>query len=129
MMMTTVIQTMNRPVPRNRAIRSDSRPKASGSYSGSRRRRGGCGWPRRSRARAPVPAEARSRVSRSRSGAIGGLLGHVVPLVTAGGLPVLVELLLPPVLGQHVVEDVVHGDRAEQRAALVDDGRRDHVVR
>ena len=32
-MMTTVIQTMNRPVPRKRAIRSESRPKASGSYS------------------------------------------------------------------------------------------------
>ena len=37
--------------------------------------------------------------------------------------------LLAPVVGQHVVDDVVDGDGAEQVAVLVDDGQRDQVVR
>ena len=37
--------------------------------------------------------------------------------------------LVAPVLGQHVVEQVVDGDRAEQAAVLVDDRRGDQVVR
>src|SRR3954471_3384147 len=97
-MMTTVIQTMNRPVPRNRAIRSDSRPNASGSHSGSRRRRGDRGWasPGRGRGDAGAPARAGARVDFSCSGVMTCLLFGV-------------ELRLPPVLRQHVVEYVVHG--------------------
>ena len=37
--------------------------------------------------------------------------------------------MLAPVLGQQVVQDVVHGHHAEQAPHLVDDGQRDEVVR
>lgn len=63
-----------------------------------------------------------ARPRRARAVALLRAVSHASPL---GG----VELRLAPVLGQQVVEDVVDGDRAQQRAAVVHDGRGDHVVR
>src|SRR5690606_30018664 len=95
-MMTTVIQARNRPVPMKRAIRYDSRRKGPGPHAGRRRRRGGRGWASRGargRRAAVAPTGTRARVP-SRSGASGR---HLLAEV---------ELVLPPVVREHVVEHV-----------------------
>src|SRR4051794_35858588 len=90
---------MNRQVPRNRATRSDIRPRVSESYRGSGiPGRTSRGWSIRCRGR--------------RSRATGGLPGRA----------------LAPVLRQQVVEDVVDGDRTEQVVGVVDDRYGDQVV-
>src|SRR3954451_16568673 len=95
----------------NRAIRSLSRPKASGSYDGvgTSPRRTSRGWSR--------------RVVRRGSRAI----GHTdLSRLVAGPLDDVA--LVAPVVGEQVVENVVHGDRAQQVVVLVDHRGGDHVV-
>src|SRR6185437_15974244 len=83
-----------RPVPRKRAIRSESRANASGSRSN--RRRETSGWSSRCRA------------------VISGIRG-LLSVVSA------VAQVVPPVGGEHVVEQVVDGDGAEQVLLAVHD--------
>src|SRR3954453_15220906 len=101
----------------NRANRSDSRPNASGSTCGREisARRASRGWSRRN---------ARVRGSRAT-----GAPGHGGP-TAPGLLLVLLRLVvvLAPVLGQDVVEDVVHRDRTQQVPVRVDDRSPDQVV-
>src|SRR6478735_3174477 len=89
--MKIVMYAMKRHDPMNRATRSDRLPKASESTAGLSERRGSSGWSRRGR-RLPLEAVDSSRA-----------MGH--PLVVVA---------LAPVLGKHVVDDVVDRDRAEQ---------------
>src|SRR6478736_4064184 len=95
----TLWMARKRPVPRKRATRSESRANASGSTS--KRRREINGW------------SSRRRVVIS---GIGGLLSVLAQVVA-------------PVHGEHVVEQVVHGDRAQQVFARVHDRARHQVVR
>src|SRR6478735_5616702 len=104
--MKIVMYAMKRHDPMNRATRSDRLPKASESTAGFSERRGSSGWSRRGRRLAfAVPLSSRA-------------MGHA-----------LVVVPLAPVLREHVVDDVVDRDGAEQATGLVDDGERDQVVR
>src|SRR3984957_10714769 len=95
---STVWPTMNRPVPRNRAIPSANRPNASASY-----RAPICGEPRGTDRSARSPG--RRRETRA-----------------------MLASRLPPARRQQVVQYVVHGNRAEQSAVLVADRHADPVV-
>src|SRR5262249_15026205 len=115
-MITTVIQARNVPVPRNRAIRSEKRPSVSWSTFGlGSARRGSRGTSRRDVRRLN---SRRSTLSSSR--AMAGLL-RLGLLFHDGSFA--------PVLGKHVVEDVVDRDDTQQVAILVGDGAGDEVVR
>src|SRR4051794_10723582 len=101
---TTVIHIKNRAVPMNRANCSAKTPKASRSYDG-------------------VGISAR-RCSRGVSRRL-PRRSATVHLRDGGGAQVLVA----PVLRQHVVEQVVDGDRAQEASGVVDNRRGHQVVR
>src|SRR6266568_2168125 len=98
-MTSTVWPTRKRPVPRNRAIASENRPNASASY------------------RAPIRGVAPRGTDRS-----------VRSTIRRAGNRAISASRSPPAHGQHVVQHVVHGDRAEQAAVLVAHGHADQVV-
>src|SRR5579862_2485083 len=87
-----------RPVPRNRAIASENRPKASASY------------------RAPIPGEPRGTDRSVRSMSLREENRDIL-----ASRP-------PPARGQQMVEHIVYGHRAEQPAVLVTDRHADQVV-
>src|SRR5580700_694066 len=95
---STVWPTMNRPVPRNRAIPSANRPNASASY-----RAPICGAPRGADRSARSPRRRRE-------------------------IRDILASRTPPVRRQQVVQYVVHGNRADQAAVFVAYRHGDHVV-
>src|SRR5579862_7291429 len=97
-MTSTVCQNKKRPVPRNRAMASENRPKASASY-----RAPICGVPRGTERSARSPGRRRAI------------------LATSASFP-------SPVWRQQVIKDVVYRHRAEQAAVLVAHGHADQVV-
>src|SRR5829696_10398630 len=104
-MTKAVMYSRNRPVPMKRAKASASRPTASGSRlkRGTQLRRAAFGVSRRS----TTGGSARTQVHDPGAG--------------------VVVVALAPVLGQQVVQDVVHADRAEQPSLVVEDGHRQQV--
>src|SRR5690348_9705414 len=104
---TKVCIRMKLPVPRNWAKRSESRPNASWSNRGSRRRRS-WGWSSR----------ALGRVTSATS-------AHLLELSPAAeGSAVAVT----PIIGQQVIEDVVDRDDPEQPVVVIDHRHRNQVV-
>src|SRR5579859_5730177 len=95
---STDCPTRKRPVPRNRAIASENRPNASASY------------------RAPIRGVAPRGTDRS----LRSPRRAVSRAISAS--------CFPPACGQHVVEHVIYGNRAEQAAVIVADGHADQVV-
>src|SRR6266852_2101834 len=89
-----------RPVPRNRAIASENRPNASASY------------------RAPIRGAAPRGTDRS-----------VRSLSRLRGNRAISASRHAPVHGQHVIQYVVYGNRAEQAAVVVAHRHADQVVR
>src|SRR5271156_5155610 len=100
-MTSTVCQNRKRPVPSNRAIPSENRPKASASY-----RAPICGVPRGTDRSARSPGRRRAILATSAS----------------------CSACCAPVRGQQVIKDVVNRNRTEQAAVLVTHGYADQVV-
>ena len=127
---------MNCAVPMNRAKASDQRPKVSWSSCGVGRtwRRASSGVSRPGRPRSVLDAAAsrarrsaaRRRSSARASSTISGPHGAHSRAAAPGRV---VVLRLPPVLGEQVVEHVVHGDHADQAPCGVGHRQRHEVVR
>src|SRR5262245_3308872 len=99
---TRLCQNRNLPVPRKRASRSEKRANASASTARRGSPRGPRGWSSR---------------RRETGSGIGVLLTGIIEsgVLLTGVIESGVETVgLPPPHRQQVVEDVVHGDRAEQ---------------